>query len=81
MFHELRDGIVRLDPDLARLLAAELMPRFAKAELEAAHSQAKRFRRMKVPYRLELAQKVLMQSRLPSLSKVHASTARNRERG
>ncbi len=30
MFHELRDGIVRLDPDLTELLASALMPRFAR---------------------------------------------------
>ncbi len=52
MFHELRDGIVRLDPDLTKLLAVALMPRFAKAALQAANDYAKRLRRIKVPYRL-----------------------------
>lgn len=52
MFHELRDGIVRLDPDLAKLLAVVLMPRFAKASLQAANEYAKHLRRIRVPYRL-----------------------------
>jgi CRISPR-associated protein Cas1 len=52
MFHELRDGIVRLDPDLTGLLAATLMPRFRKAALEIANDYAKQLRRITVPRRL-----------------------------
>ncbi|MFZ0366012.1 MAG: CRISPR-associated endonuclease Cas1, partial [Candidatus Cybelea sp.] len=52
MFHELRDGIVRLDPDLTELLASALMPRFAKAALEIANDYAKQLRRITVPRRL-----------------------------
>jgi CRISP-associated protein Cas1 len=51
-FHELRDGIVRLDPDLAALLAKNLMPRFARAALELANDYAKQLRRIKVPLKL-----------------------------
>lgn len=49
MFHELRDGIVRLDPDLTGLLATMLMPRFRKATLEIANDYAKQLRRISVP--------------------------------
>ncbi len=52
MFHELRDGVVRLDPDLTGLLAAQLMPRFRKAALELANDYAKQLRRITVPRRL-----------------------------
>lgn len=52
MFHELRDGIVRLDPDLTGLLASALMPRFRKATLEIANDYAKQLRRITVPRRL-----------------------------
>jgi CRISP-associated protein Cas1 len=52
MFHELRDGVVRLDPDLTGLLAAALMPRFRKAALETANDYAKQLRRITVPRRL-----------------------------
>jgi hypothetical protein len=52
MFHELCDGIVRLDPDLTRLLASVLMPRFRKAALEIATDYAKQLRRIAVPRRL-----------------------------
>ena len=52
MFHELRDGIVRLDPDLTGLLASALMPRFRKATLEIANDYAKQLRRIAVPRRL-----------------------------
>jgi hypothetical protein len=41
-FIELRDGVVRLDPDLTRMLAAVLMPRSRKATLEIANDYAKR---------------------------------------
>jgi CRISPR-associated protein Cas1 len=52
MFHELRDGIVRLDPDLTGLLATTLMPRFRKATLEIANDYAKQLRGITVPRRL-----------------------------
>lgn len=52
MFHELRDGVVRLDPDLTRQLASALMPRFAKAALEIANDYAKQLRRISVLRRL-----------------------------
>ncbi len=52
MFHELRDGIVRLDPDLTGLLASALMPRLRKARLEIANDYAKQLRRITVPRRL-----------------------------
>jgi CRISPR-associated endonuclease Cas1 len=49
LFHELRDGIVRLDPDLAGLLAKSLMPRFRTAALDLANDYAKQLRRITVP--------------------------------
>ncbi|MEO8909521.1 MAG: CRISPR-associated endonuclease Cas1 [Gemmatimonadaceae bacterium] len=52
MFHELHDGVVRLDPDLTGLLTKALMPRFAKATLEIANDYAKQLRRITVPRRL-----------------------------
>jgi CRISP-associated protein Cas1 len=52
MFHELREGIVRLDPDLAGLLAKALMPRFRTAALELANDYAKQLRRITVQRRL-----------------------------
>ncbi len=52
MFHELRDGIVRLDPDLTGLLTSTLMPRFRNAALELANDYAKQLRRIAVPRRL-----------------------------
>jgi hypothetical protein len=52
MFHELRDGIVRLDPDLTDRLATTLMPRFRKAALEIANDYAKQLHRITVPRRL-----------------------------
>jgi CRISPR-associated protein Cas1 len=52
MFHELSDGVVRLDPDLTVLLASALMPRFRKAALEIANDYAKELRRIAVPRRL-----------------------------
>ncbi len=52
MFHELRDGIVRLDPDLTGLLASVLMPRFREATLAIANDYAKQLRRISVPRRL-----------------------------
>jgi CRISPR-associated protein Cas1 len=52
MFHELCDGVVRLDPDLTGLLASTLMPRFRKAALDLANDYAKQLRRITVPRRL-----------------------------
>jgi CRISPR-associated endonuclease Cas1 len=52
MFHELRDGTVRLDPDLTEVLAVVLMPRFRKASLEIANDYAKQLRRITVGRRL-----------------------------
>jgi CRISPR-associated endonuclease Cas1 len=52
MFHELREGIVRLDPDLAGLLAKSLMPRFRTAALELGNDYAKHLRRITVQRRL-----------------------------
>jgi len=53
MFHELRDGVVRLDPDLARDLAHYLMPRLRRPTLEFAAAYTTQLRRVKVPYVLE----------------------------
>lgn len=52
MFHELRDGIVRLDPDLTEALASSLMPRFAKASLTLANEYAQLLRQMPVHRKL-----------------------------
>jgi hypothetical protein len=56
MFHELRDGIVRLDPDLTELLTSSLMPRFAKATLELANEYVQQLRQ--VPVARKLAREV-----------------------
>jgi len=52
MFHELRDGIVRLDPDLTQLLASSLMRRFSKAALQLADEYAKLLRQIPVARKL-----------------------------
>jgi CRISPR-associated protein Cas1 len=52
MFHELRDGIVRLDPDLAGLSAKSLVPRFRTAALDLANDYAKQLRGITVRRRL-----------------------------
>jgi hypothetical protein len=52
MFHQLRDGIVRLDPDLTERLASVLMPRFAKAATELANDYAKQLRLITVARKL-----------------------------
>jgi hypothetical protein len=52
MFHELRDGIVRLDPDLTDRVASALMPRFAKAAMELANDYAKQLRQITVTRKL-----------------------------
>jgi CRISPR-associated endonuclease Cas1 len=53
MFHELRDGIVRLDPDLAKLLAESLMPKVRGTALELASQYVTQLRKVKLPYRLQ----------------------------
>jgi CRISPR-associated protein Cas1 len=52
MFHELRDGVVRLDPDTCGLLTVSLMPRFRNAAVELANDYAKQLHRIVVPNRL-----------------------------
>jgi CRISPR-associated endonuclease Cas1 len=52
MFHELRDGIVRLDPDLTAPLASSLMPRFAKATLDLANEYVQQLRKIPVARKL-----------------------------
>lgn len=52
IFHELGNRVVRLDPDLAVLLATTVMPRFANPALEVANDYAKQLRRIIVPRRL-----------------------------
>lgn len=52
MFIELRDGVVRLDPDVARDLAHHLMPPLRSKALHITNEYAKQLRRVKVPYRL-----------------------------
>jgi hypothetical protein len=53
MFHELRDGVVRLDPDFAKLLAQSLMPRMRGPAMELASQYVTQLRNVKVPYRLQ----------------------------
>ena len=52
MFHELRDGVVRVDPDLAASLAEDLMPKLARQASRLANEFVKRLRRVHIPYRL-----------------------------
>ena len=52
MFLELRDGVVRLDPDFARPLALWLMPRLRKPLAEVAAGYVTQLKRVEVPYRL-----------------------------
>jgi hypothetical protein len=52
MFHELRDGVVRLDPDLAKPLAETLMPKMHEPIMAEAALYAAELRRINVPYRL-----------------------------
>jgi CRISPR/Cas system-associated endonuclease Cas1 len=56
MFHELRDGVVRLDPDLAKLLAQSLMPKMRGPAMELASQYVTQLRKIKLPYRLQRAQ-------------------------
>ena len=53
MFIELRNGVVRLDPDLARSLAKLLMPKMRKSVMAMAAAYTAKLRHVKVPYRLE----------------------------
>ena len=53
MFHELRDGVVRLDPDLAKLLAQSLMPKMGGPAMELASQYVTQLRKVKLPYRLQ----------------------------
>ncbi|HEY5256821.1 MAG TPA: CRISPR-associated endonuclease Cas1 [Candidatus Baltobacteraceae bacterium] len=48
LFHELRDGVVRLDPDLAEGLAKVLMPQMAKRAMAAANDFLKQVRKVHV---------------------------------
>jgi CRISPR-associated protein Cas1 len=52
MFIELRDGVVRLDPDAARDYAQTIMPKLRKPSLSIAAEFAMLLRRISVPYRL-----------------------------
>jgi hypothetical protein len=52
MFLELRDGVVRLDPDFARNYAAWLMPQLRAPAASAAAEFAREVRRIVIPYRL-----------------------------
>jgi CRISPR-associated protein Cas1 len=52
MFHERRDGVVRLDPVFAKPLAQWLMPRLREPLAEVAAAYVAELRRVKVPYRL-----------------------------
>jgi CRISPR-associated protein Cas1 len=63
MFHELRDGVVRLDPDLCGLLAKALMPRFRTAAGDLANDYAKQLRRIAVPTRLGIAERKPIEQR------------------
>lgn len=53
MFHELRDGVVRLDPDLARELAQLVMLRLRKPLADVASGYISKLREVKVRYVLE----------------------------
>ena len=52
MFIELRNGVVRLDPDFARDYAAWLMPQLRTPAATAAADFAREVRRIVIPYRL-----------------------------
>ncbi len=52
MFIELRDGIVRLDPDTAEAYAKEVMPKLRRPALDAAGAFASDLRKITIPYRL-----------------------------
>lgn len=52
-FHELRDGVVRIDPDFSKLLAQSLMPKMRGPAMELASQYVTQLRKVKVPYRLQ----------------------------
>jgi CRISPR-associated protein Cas1 len=52
MFIELRDGIVRMDPDAARDYAKAVMPRLRAPALKVAADFAVQLRRVTIPYKL-----------------------------
>jgi hypothetical protein len=52
MFIELKDGVVRLDPDAARDYAHAIMPQLRNPSLSIAAEFAAKLRRTVVPYRL-----------------------------
>lgn len=54
MFHELRNGVVRLDPDTAKNLTQWIMPQLRKPAADSVAAFAARLRRLTVPYRLEV---------------------------
>ena len=53
MFHELRNGVVRLDPDWARDLATYVMPKIRKPVMDVAEAYVKQLRQVRVAYVLE----------------------------
>jgi CRISPR-associated endonuclease Cas1 len=53
MFPELRNGVVRLEPDLAQTIARELMPQLRLPIAGVAAEYVAQLRRIVVPYRLE----------------------------
>jgi hypothetical protein len=53
MLHELRDGVVRLDPDLAKLLAQSLMKKMRGPAMELASQYVTQLRKVQLPYRLQ----------------------------
>ncbi len=53
MFHELRDGVVRLDPDLAKSLAQNLMPKMRGPAMDLASQYVTQLRKVEIPYRLQ----------------------------
>ncbi len=52
MFIELRDGVVRLDPDAAKAFAEHLMPLLRQPALSIAADFASQLLRTSIPYRL-----------------------------
>lgn len=54
MFHELRNGVVRLDPDTARELTGWILPQLRRPAADTVAGFAARLRRLVVPYRLTI---------------------------
>src|SRR5579864_1971327 len=50
MFHELRDGVVRIDPDLACDLAQYVIPKLRKPAMDIAGAYVEQLRYVKVHY-------------------------------